>query len=80
MAVLMVVPSLQSFSLMFEGMIWFAIPCALVITNDVMAYIFGMLLGKKIFKSNLIDISPKKTWEGYLIGGFVTVLSSVLWA
>ena len=47
-------------------------PCILVIVNDIFAYIFGISFGK----TKLIDLSPKKTWEGF-IGGFV---SSVIWA
>lgn len=38
-----------------------------MITNDIMAYIFGMWLGK----TPLIKLSPKKTWEGF-IGGMIS--------
>lgn len=38
--------------------------------------IFAYLVGKRIGKHQLIDISPKKTWEG-AIGGFV---ASIFWA
>lgn len=48
------------------------IPCILVIANDIFAYIFGRLFGR----TKLIELSPKKTWEGF-IGGFI---SSVFWA
>jgi phosphatidate cytidylyltransferase len=44
----------------------------LVITNDIFAYIFGKIFGK----TRLIEISPKKTLEGF-IGGF---FSSLLFA
>lgn len=49
----------------------------LVIANDCAAYAVGMTIGKKIFKRNLIDISPKKTWEGYLGGGIITIFVGV---
>ena len=41
----------------------------LVITNDIFAYVFGKLYGK----TKLIELSPNKTWEGF-IGGFFSSL------
>lgn len=63
----------------FEGLIWFLLPVSLIICNDIMAYMFGFFFGR----TRLIKLSPKKTWEGYIGGGFSTVvfgfiLSSVL--
>ncbi|KAN0059988.1 phosphatidate cytidylyltransferase [Thecaphora frezii] len=49
-----------------EGLIWFWVPASLVICNDVFAYICGMTFGK----TPLIDLSPKKTVEGF-VGAFV---------
>lgn len=56
-----------------EGLIWyldrlfrFVLPVCLVVSNDIMAYIFGKLFGR----TPLIKLSPKKTWEGF-VGGFV---------
>jgi phosphatidate cytidylyltransferase len=46
----------------FEGMIWFFLPAALVITNDIFAYVCGISFGK----TQLIQLSPKKTVEGFL--------------
>ncbi len=57
----------------FEGLIWFVLPCALVITNDIMAFVFGKLFGQ----TPLISLSPKKTWEGFIGGGFATILISI---
>jgi len=54
---------------LYEGLIWFVLPCLLVISNDVFAYIFGILFGK----TRLIELSPKKTWEGF-IGGFLSTI------
>ena len=45
----------------------------MVVMNDVMAYMFGFFFGK----TPLIQLSPKKTWEGYLGGGLSTVALSV---
>lgn len=53
----------------YEGIVWFILPCSLVIINDIFAYIFGVSFGK----TKLIELSPKKTWEGF-IGGCVTTL------
>eukprot|EP00096_Caligus_rogercresseyi_P010827 TRINITY_DN4062_c0_g1_i1.p1 TRINITY_DN4062_c0_g1~~TRINITY_DN4062_c0_g1_i1.p1 ORF type:complete len:431 (-),score=167.77 TRINITY_DN4062_c0_g1_i1:373-1665(-) len=58
---------------MFEGLIWFIMPILIVVINDVMAYMFGFFLGK----TPLIQLSPKKTWEGFIGGGFATVLMSL---
>lgn len=55
---------------MFEGLIWFVVPVSMIVTNDVMAYLFGFFFGK----TPLIKLSPKKTWEGFIGGGFSTVV------
>ena len=57
----------------FEGMFWFFLPVALVITNDIFAYLCGITFGR----TPLIQISPKKTWEGFLGAWFFTVLFSI---
>ncbi|XP_044731700.1 phosphatidate cytidylyltransferase, photoreceptor-specific isoform X1 [Chrysoperla carnea] len=54
----------------FEGLIWFIVPVSMVVINDVMAYVFGFFFGK----TPLIQLSPKKTWEGFIGGGISTVL------
>ncbi|CAG8044393.1 unnamed protein product [Penicillium salamii] len=50
----------------FEGMIWFFLPAALVITNDIFAYVCGITFGR----TQLIQLSPKKTVEGF-VGAWV---------
>ncbi|XP_028399754.1 phosphatidate cytidylyltransferase 1-like [Dendronephthya gigantea] len=57
---------------LFEGMIWFFLPVSLVICNDIWAYIFGFFFGK----TPLIKLSPKKTWEGFIGGGVMTIVYS----
>jgi phosphatidate cytidylyltransferase len=65
-------PSSCFVSNLFEGMIWFLLPAALVIVNDIAAYLAGFFFGR----TPLIKLSPKKTWEGF-IGGFLgTVIAS----
>ncbi|KAF1850567.1 phosphatidate cytidylyltransferase 1 [Cucurbitaria berberidis CBS 394.84] len=54
----------------FEGFIWFILPVSMVITNDIFAYLCGITFGR----TPLIQISPKKTWEGFLGAWFFTVL------
>ena len=54
----------------FEGMIWFFLPAALVITNDIFAYIVGITIGR----TQLIKLSPKKTVEGFVGAWVFTVL------
>ncbi|KAJ1949356.1 phosphatidate cytidylyltransferase, partial [Dispira parvispora] len=58
----------------FEGLIWFFLPIALVITNDIFAYIFGFFFGR----TPLIQLSPKKTWEGFVGGWLSTMVVGVV--
>ena len=60
----------------FEGMLWFFLPASLVVINDSFAYFCGRALGHRFISAPLIDLSPKKTWEGF-IGAFVC---TVVWA
>lgn len=45
-----------------EGLIWFVMPMGLVIFNDIAAYACGKIWGK----TPLIQLSPKKTKEGFI--------------
>lgn len=58
----------------FEGMIWFFLPAALVITNDIFAYICGIAFGR----TQLIKLSPKKTVEGFVGAWIMTLIFSML--
>ncbi|XKL61340.1 hypothetical protein PGB90_008397 [Kerria lacca] len=58
----------------FEGLIWFIVPVTMIIINDIWAYIFGFFFGR----TPLIKVSPKKTWEGFIGGGFATVFFGAL--
>lgn len=60
----------------FAGLIWFIVPVSMIVCNDVMAYMFGFFFGR----TPLIKLSPKKTWEGFIGGGFATVLFGVLFS
>lgn len=59
-----------------EGLIWIWVPASLVICNDVFAYICGMTFGK----TPLIDLSPKKTVEGFVGAFIVTEIFAYGWA
>lgn len=48
----------------------FIVPVSMIVTNDIMAYVFGFFFGK----TPLIKLSPKKTWEGFIGGGISTVI------
>jgi phosphatidate cytidylyltransferase len=54
----------------FEGMFWFLLPAALVIVNDIMAYICGITFGR----TQLIKLSPKKTVEGFVGAWIFTII------
>ncbi|XP_059227036.1 phosphatidate cytidylyltransferase, photoreceptor-specific isoform X1 [Stomoxys calcitrans] len=60
----------------FEGLIWFIVPVSMIVCNDVMAYMFGFFFGK----TPLIKLSPKKTWEGFIGGGFATVIFGLIFS
>jgi len=64
-----IAPTSGVISNIYSGLIWFVFPALLVIANDIFAYLFGITFGK----TPLIELSPKKTWEGF-IGGMVTCL------
>lgn len=53
-----------------EGLVWFFLPAALVITNDIFAYICGITFGR----TQLIKLSPKKTVEGFVGAWVFTVI------
>ena len=55
---------------LFEGLIWFFLPASLVITNDIFAYICGMAFGR----TQLIELSPKKTVEGFVGAWICTII------
>lgn len=65
-----------SFFSFLIGLIWFIVPVSMIVCNDVMAYMFGFFFGK----TPLIKLSPKKTWEGFIGGGFATVLFGVIFS
>lgn len=70
---LLIVVVLQSYAAIqniFHGIIWFAFPVAIVVVNDIFAYVFGKLLGK----TPLIQVSPKKTAEGFIYGAIATMI------
>lgn len=55
-----------------QGIIWFVLPCWLIICNDSFAYFCGKLFGKH----SLTILSPKKTWEGYIGAGIFTMITA----
>jgi len=50
----------------FKGLFWFLLPCSLIICNDIMAYICGLLFGRRFVDKPLTSLSPNKTWEGFI--------------
>lgn len=60
----------------FHGLAWFLLPVLLIITNDCTAYIWGFFFGR----TSLIQLSPKKTWEGFLGALVSTVALAYLFA
>lgn len=52
------------------GLVWVLFPALLVVVNDTMAYVFGVLMGKHKL---LPRLSPKKTVEGFVGAGLSTL-------
>jgi len=65
-----------SISYLLDGYIWIILPHGLIIFNDVMAYFFGISLGRKFIDRPLTPLSPNKTWEGFLGAMFSTVIAA----
>eukprot|EP00095_Tigriopus_kingsejongensis_P005415 maker-scaffold327_size205035-snap-gene-1.10 protein:Tk05415 transcript:maker-scaffold327_size205035-snap-gene-1.10-mRNA-1 annotation:"phosphatidate photoreceptor-specific" len=59
--------------LTMKGMIWYILPMTLITLNDIMAFYVGFFFGR----TPLIKLSPKKTWEGFVFGGLLTVIFGV---
>jgi len=64
----------------FDGVIWFALPVLLVCSNDTFAYICGFFIGKRFIRFPLINLSPKKSWEGFIGGGILTLVWGFIFA
>ena len=47
------IPSSFFVSNIFDGLIWFLLPCSLVIINDIGAYLFGEVWNKLLAKDTL---------------------------
>ncbi|ORY93828.1 cytidylyltransferase family-domain-containing protein [Syncephalastrum racemosum] len=73
--ILIVVQSHFIVNNILEGLIWFVLPASLVICNDIFAYVCGFFWGR----TQLIQLSPKKTVEGFLGGWLCTVIFGLLW-
>ncbi|KAF5118137.1 hypothetical protein DV495_001334 [Geotrichum candidum] len=58
----------------FSGIFWFFVPAALVITNDIFAYLCGITFGR----TPLIKISPKKTVEGFVGAWICTIFMAII--
>lgn len=53
-----------------HGMVWYIFSMCIITVNDIAAYMFGFFLGS----TPLTVLSPKKTVEGFVGGGLVTVV------
>jgi len=56
-----------------NGLFWFFFPMACVIMNDVSAYFAGITFGRKFITTPFLQLSPNKTWEGF-IGAFLCTM------
>eukprot|EP01112_Ceratiomyxa_fruticulosa_P007490 TRINITY_DN1950_c0_g1_i1.p1 TRINITY_DN1950_c0_g1~~TRINITY_DN1950_c0_g1_i1.p1 ORF type:complete len:423 (+),score=54.36 TRINITY_DN1950_c0_g1_i1:117-1385(+) len=64
----------------YEGIIWFILPTAIIVANDIAAYFCGLFFGRKIINRPFLSLSPNKTWEGFIGGCFWTIIFGVLFA
>lgn len=61
---------------LLNGLFWFLLPISLVIINDIFAYICGITFGR----TQLIEISPKKTVEGFVGAWVCTSIAAVVFS
>jgi len=62
------------FQIVYAGLFWFVLPTSLVICNDIMAYFCGQLCGKKLIRRRFLQLSPNKSWEGFLGSAMCTLV------
>jgi len=58
----------------YNGLIWFALPFMLVVSNDSFAWLTGITCGRKFIQREFLPLSPNKTWEGFLGGWIGTMI------
>jgi len=54
-----------------HGMVWYIFSMSIITINDISAYMCGFFFGS----TPLIVLSPKKTVEGFIGGGIITIIS-----
>ena len=64
----------------WKGLIWFLLPCSLIICNDIMAYMCGLVAGRRFIDRPLTKLSPNKTWEGFVGALICTLIWSFLFS
>jgi CDP-diglyceride synthetase len=67
-----------SFNMTFLKATWYLAFSPRLTMRYLQAYFAGMAFGRKLFASQFLQLSPNKTWEGFLGGGFFTVVYAVL--
>jgi phosphatidate cytidylyltransferase len=65
--------------LVFGGLIWYVLSSSLIACNDTFAYFCGRAFGKKYINRPFLELSPNKTWEGFIGGGICTILFASIW-
>jgi len=78
--VVIVAQSSVLFTNIFDGIIWFLVPCCAIVFNDIMAFFSGLLFGRKFIKKPFLSLSPNKTWEGFLGAAIWTVFFAYVFA
>lgn len=58
----------------YTGLVWFAFPFTLVMANDTFAYLVGITIGGKCTNRRFLELSPNKTWEGFLGAALCTMV------
>ena len=53
-------------AVVYKGLIWYFVPSSIVATNDIMAYFTGVAVGRRFVDRPLLQLSPNKTFEGFL--------------
>ena len=70
MSLMILIPANFHVTNILQGLFWFVLPVSLIVCNDISAYFWGFFFGRH----PLLQLSPKKTWEGFIGAFFSTVV------
>lgn len=65
---------------LYRGLLWFVLPVFLVTINDIGAYLTGKIFCNFFIPTKWSELSPNKTWEGFIGASIITILSGLIFS